>query len=150
MVYIGADHGGYELKAKLTDWLTKQHIAFKDLGATQFNPEDDYPDYIVPVAEIVSTTPENLGVVIGRSGNGEAICANKVKNIRAAVCLNVEMARKAKMHNNANILSLGADYITEDEAKKILQVFLQTKFSEEQRHIRRIDKIRQLENQQIG
>ena len=145
MVYLGADHGGYNLKEDLKIWLTENNIPLEDLGADSFNPEDDYPDFIIPVAKKVALNEDNLGLVIGRSGNGEAIAANKVRGIRAAVCLNEEMARKAKEHNNANVLSLGADYISVDEAKQILKVFIETPFSSDERHKRRIEKIGKIE-----
>lgn len=145
MIFLGTDHGGYELKEKLKTYLAENKIDFQDLGADSFDPDDDYPDFIIPVAQKVAADPQSLGIVIGRSGNGEAITANKVKGIRAVVCLNQEMARKAKQHNNANILSLGADYMSIDEAKQIVKVFIETSFSNEERHIRRIEKIKKLE-----
>lgn len=145
MVYLGADHGGYNLKEDLKIWLAENNIPLEDLGADSFNPDDDYPDFIIPVAKKVALNEDNLGLVIGRSGNGEAIAANKVRGIRATVCLNEEMARKAKEHNNANILSLGADYISADEAKQILKVFIETPFSGDERHKRRIEKIKKIE-----
>lgn len=146
MIYIGADHGGFDLKEKLILWLSQNGYEVKDMGADSLNPEDDYPDFIIPVAEKVTGNPGNLGVVIGRSGNGEAIAANKVKGIRAALCLNIEMARKAKEHNNANILSLGADYTDAVDAYAILKTFIETPFSNEDRHVRRLRKIEALEN----
>lgn len=147
MVYLGSDHGGFELKEEIKKFLISQKVQIEDLGADSFDPKDDYPDFIVPVAQKVAQDASSLGIIIGRSGNGEAICANKIKGIRAAVCLNEEMAKRAKQHNNANILSLGADYISEDEAKKIAKIFIDTPFSNEERHIRRVNKIKQLENQ---
>lgn len=145
MIYLGTDHGGYKLKEELKTFLTDNKIDFEDLGAYSFESEDDYPDFIIPVAQKVAENPQNLGIVIGRSGNGEVICANKVKGVRAALCLNEEMARKAKQHNNANVLSLGADYTSVDEVKKIVKLFIETPFSSEERHIRRIEKIKKLE-----
>ncbi len=144
-VYLGTDHGGYELKEKIKTFLTENKIEFDDLGAYSFNPEDDYPDFIIPVARKVTEDPHSLGIVIGRSGNGEAIAANKVQGIRAALCLNQEMAKKAKEHNNANILSLGADYMSVDEVKQTVKIFIDTPFSNEERHIRRIEKIKKIE-----
>lgn len=141
MIYLGADHGGFDLKESIKSWLTENNITFEDLGANSLDPNDDYPDFIIPVAQKVASASDNLGIVIGRSGNGEAITANKIKGIRAAVCLNEEMARKAKEHNNANILSLGADYISDDQAKSIIKAFLDTSFSGDERHIRRLKKI---------
>lgn len=147
MVYLGADHGGYQLKEELKVWLAENNIPGEDMGAHSFDPEDDYPDFIIPVAKKIASDPHSLGIIIGRSGNGEAIAANKVKGIRAALCLNEEMARKAREHNNANIISLGADYISQDEAKKIVKVFISASFSNEARHIRRIEKIKTIEDQ---
>ncbi|OGE17399.1 ribose-5-phosphate isomerase [Candidatus Daviesbacteria bacterium RIFCSPHIGHO2_12_FULL_37_11] len=146
VIYIGADHGGFELKEQIKSWLSQNSYEVEDFGADSLNPEDDYPDFIILVAEKVVLNSKSLGIVIGRSGNGEAIAANKVKGIRAAVCLNVEMAEKAKEHNNANILSLGADYIQREEAEEIVRTFLDTPFSNEERHMRRLDKIEALEN----
>lgn len=147
MIYLGTDHGGFQLKEEIKNWLIKNNTEVQDLGAHSFDPSDDYPDFIIPVAEKVAADPQSLGIIIGRSGNGEAIAANKVKGVRAALCLNEEMARKGREHNNANILSLGADYITQDEAQKIVTVFIKTSFSNEERHIRRIEKIKAIENQ---
>lgn len=144
-VYLGADHGGFELKQDLKKYLTLGGVEVEDMGAINFDPGDDYTDYVFPVAKKVASGKDSLGVVIGRSGNGEAIAANKINGIRAAVCLNEKMAEKTKDHNNANMLSLGADYVNLEEAKKIVQKFLDTPFSNEQRHIRRLKKIEELE-----
>jgi len=146
MIYIGTDHGGYELKEKIKEWLAEDAIETEDLGAHEFNSEDDYPDFIIPVAEKVSSNSGSLGIIIGRSGNGEAIAANKVKGARAALCLNEEMARKAKEHNNANILSIGADYIKPEDVRKIVKTFIDTPFSGDERHVRRLKKIEDLES----
>ncbi len=143
-IYIGADHGGFEYKEMLKEHLGEHEVV--DLGASELNSEDDYPDFILPVAESVAGDGGSMGIVIGRSGNGEAICANKVKEIRAAVCTNVEMARKAREHNGANILSIGADYVDEDTVKEIVQAFLETPFSGEERHKRRLEKIEKYES----
>lgn len=140
-VYLGADHGGYQLKEDLKKYIEELEYQVEDLGARELNNEDDYPDFIFPVAEMVAKEKENKGIVIGRSGNGEAIAANKVKGIRSALCWNDETAKKARMHNDANVLSLGADYLDTGIAKKIVKTFLETPFSEEERHERRIKKI---------
>lgn len=145
MIYLGTDHGGFQLKEEIKNWLIEENIEIQDLGAHTLDPEDDYPDFIIPVAKKVAQDPQSLGIIIGRSGNGEAIAANKVKGVRAALCLNEEMARKAKEHNNANVISLGADYINTDEAKKIVKVFIETSFSNEERHVRRLKKIAAIE-----
>lgn len=145
MIYLGADHGGYQLKEELKNWLVENNIPAEDIGAHFLDPEDDYPDFIIPVAKRVTADPNSLGIIIGRSGNGEAIVANKIKGIRAALCLNEEMARKAREHNDANIISLGADYISTDTALIIVKAFINASFSNEERHIRRIEKINKLE-----
>lgn len=145
MVYIGADHGGFELKEELKKYLAELGVQTEDMGAFSLDPNDDYTDFIIPIAKKVALTPDSLGIVIGRSGNGEAIAANKVNGIRAAVCLNERMAEKTRDHNNANILSLGADYISIEDAKKIVKKFLDTPFSNEERHIRRLKEIEDIE-----
>lgn len=144
-IYIGADHGGFELKEELKKYLTELGYELSDLGAHTLNQDDDYTDFVIPVAEKVSQDPGSLGIVMGRSGQGEAIATNKVKGIRAAVCFSEEMARRTRDHNNANILSLGADFIDTETAKRIVKVFLETPFSNEERHIRRLNKISKLE-----
>lgn len=144
-VYLGADHGGYELKEEIKIWLAENNIAGEDLGARELVEDDDYPDFVVPVAQRVAADPGSLGIVIGRSGNGEAIATNKVKGVRAAVCTNVEMAKKAREHNNANVLALGADFISTEQAKEMVKVFLETDFSGEERHKRRLEKIKNFE-----
>lgn len=141
VVYLGSDHGGFELKEQLKGWLAENSYTVDDLGAYSLNPQDDYPDFIVPVAEKVSASPGNMGIILGRSGNGEAIAANKIDGVRAAVCTDEEMARKARIDNDANILSLGADFIDFDTAKRIVKTFLETPFSNGERHIRRLEKI---------
>ncbi|MEK7616651.1 MAG: RpiB/LacA/LacB family sugar-phosphate isomerase [Patescibacteria group bacterium] len=143
-VYLATDHGGYELKEILKTWLKENGYEVEDLGAHSFDSNDDYPDFIIPLAKKVAELG-GLGIISGRSGNGEAMVANKIKGIRAAVCINKEMARKAKEHNDANILSLGADYMSVDEAKNVVKVFLETPFSEDARHVRRIEKISKIE-----
>lgn len=145
MIYLGADHGGFAFKEEIKQYLSDRGIETEDMGASTLDPNDDYTDFIIPVARKVASTPDSLGIVIGRSGNGEAIAANKISGIRAVLCLNEKMAEKAKDHNNANILSLGADYISLEDAKKIVQKFLDTPFSNEERHIRRLKKIEALE-----
>lgn len=144
-VYIATDHGGYELKETLKNWLKENGYEVQDLGAYTLDPQDDYPDFIIPLARKVAQESGSLGIISGRSGNGEAMTANKIKGVRATVCINEEMARKAKEHNNANILSLGADYMSVDEAKNVVKAFLETPFSEDERHIRRIEKIKKVE-----
>ncbi len=115
-----------------------------DHGAFEYNESDDYPDYIKKAAKAVSDNPENnIGIIFGGSGQGEDMVADKFDNVRSAVYYggNLEIVKLAREHNNANILSIGARFATDDEAKQAVQLFLETKFSEEERHKRRIDKI---------
>lgn len=149
MIYIASDHGGFKLKEELKSWLRGKND-IEDLGAFKLDPNDDYPDFIFPLAKKISENNNDLGIIIGRSGNGEAIVANKVEGIRAAVCLNEEMAIKAKEHNNANILSLGADYVDFELARKIVEAFLKTPFSGSDKHKRRIEKIRKIEETPVN
>jgi ribose 5-phosphate isomerase B len=149
-VYLASDHGGYQLKEQLKSYLSEKGFEVEDMGNNKFDPDDDYPEFIIPLAERVVKEQEEgrqvRGIIFGRSGNGEAIVANKVKGIRAAVCCSVEMARKAREHNDANVLSLGADYVDEDQSKSIVDIFLNTEFSDEERHQRRVEKIISYEN----
>lgn len=144
-IYTASDHGGYQYKEKLKKYLNEQGYEVEDIGAHGLNPDDDYPDFVFPLAERVSKDPGSLGIALGRSGNGEAIAANKIKGIRAALCVNGEMAQKAREHNNANILSLGADYVSLKDAKKVVETFLKTPFSNADRHKRRLEKITRYE-----
>jgi len=152
-IYIAADHGGFQLKEQLKSYLVQENYEVEDMGNKSFESADDYPHFIIPLAKKVAggaNTKEILGIILGRSGNGEAIAANKVKSARAAVCLNEEMAIKAREHNDANILSLGADYVNLLEAKSIVKAFLETDFSNEPRHVRRIQQIVEFENGQFS
>ena len=128
-IYIGSDHAGYELKEKLKTYIQSLNIEIIDKGAFSLNNEDDYPDFIVPVAEAVAQDSESLGIVLGGSGEGEQISANKVDGIRAIEFYggNLEIVKLGREHNNANILSLGARFITEDEAKNAIIIFINTK-----------------------
>lgn len=140
-IYIASDHGGFNLKEELKKDLQEAGHEVEDFGNKSYEPEDDYPDFVFPLAEKVAAEPESLGIILGRSGNGEAMAANKVKGVRAALCLSEEMARKAREDNNANVLALGADFVETEKAKKIVGVFINTRFSGEERHQRRVGKI---------
>lgn len=145
-IYIGTDHAGFLLKEKLKNFLETLGHEVEDLGAFHLNPNDDYPDFIIPVAKAVSSEPRSLGIVLGGSGQGEAITANKVVGIRSAVYYggNLEVVKKSREHNSANILSLGARFINEEEAKEAVKLFVETPFSVEERHIRRLDKVEKI------
>jgi ribose 5-phosphate isomerase B len=158
-VYIGSDHAGYGLKERLKEYLSGLGLEVVDKGADKFDSNDDYPDFIKLVAAAVADDTQSKGIILGGSGQGEAICANKIKGIRAVVFYGpqepiseveingrksadtFEIIKLVREHNNANILSLGARFMTEDEAKFAAELFLNTKFPGEERHIRRINKI---------
>jgi ribose 5-phosphate isomerase B len=144
-VYLGSDHAGFELKAHLAGHLGKQGYAVTDVGPHVFDPEDDYPAFCLHTGTRVVNDPGSLGVVIGGSGNGEQIAANKVKGVRAALAWNIETAQLAREHNDANVLSLGARQLTLDEATAIVEAFLSSTFSGNERHERRIAAITEYE-----
>jgi len=143
-IYFATDHAGFELKEKLVDFVRSLGHDVEDCGASSLEPEDDYPDFISKAARAVSENPDNVkAVILGGSGQGEAIVANRYKGVRAAVYYGgtPEISTLSREHNDANILSLGARFVTEDEAREAVKTFLETPFSNEERHIRRIKKI---------
>lgn len=163
-IFIAADHAGFHLKKQLIQYLGIKGYEVEDCGAFELDKEDDYPDIIIPCAQKVADDFDSFGIVIGGSGQAEAIAANKVKNIRAALFYGpvrakeaaditgrqssnpYEIVRLARLHNNANILSLGARFQTPDDAKAAVTLFLETDY-EGGRHKRRIDKIKAYEEQ---
>ncbi|HEY3010981.1 MAG TPA: ribose-5-phosphate isomerase [Micromonosporaceae bacterium] len=140
-VYLGADHAGYELKVHLASYLAKQGYEVVDLGAHAYDPEDDYPSFCLAAGTRVVADPGSLGVVVGGSGNGEQIAANKVIGVRAALAWNVETAQLSRQHNDANVVGIGARQHTLDEATVIVEAFLTTAFSGDKRHARRIAQV---------
>jgi ribose 5-phosphate isomerase B len=137
-VHIGSDHAGFELKQHLVSELTAKGYEVVDHGAESYDAEDDYPTYCLPAAEAVVADPGSLGVVIGGSGNGEAIAANKVDGVRCALAWNTDTAKLGRQHNNANVVSVGARMHSTDEATRLVELFLETPFSGDPRHARRI------------
>lgn len=140
-VYLGADHAGFELKTHLADALAKQGFEVVDVGAHGYDADDDYPAFCLHTADRVVADHGSLGVVIGGSGNGEQIAANKVPGARAALAWNVETAQLARQHNDANLVGIGARQHSVDEATEIVLEFLGTPFSGNERHARRIAQI---------
>lgn len=142
-IFIGADHAGYELKKKLKVYLSGFGHEVEDKGAFTLDPNDDYPDFVRLVAEAVATEEGSFGIVMGASGQGEHIAANRVKGVRAVeyYARNLEIIKLAREQNNANILSLGARFLSEEEVKEAVKMFLATKFENEERHQRRIKKL---------
>lgn len=140
-VYIGSDHAGFELKRHLLDQLAKTEHDVVDVGAPTFDGEDDYPAPCIETGRRVVADPGSLGVVIGGSGNGEQIAANKVVGVRAALAWNVDTARLAREHNDANVVSIGARNHSTEVATSLVELFLATPFSAAPRHQRRIDEL---------
>ena len=138
-VHLGSDHAGFELKNFLASALTAEGHEVVDHGPADYDAEDDYPVYCIPAAEAAVADPGSLGVVIGGSGNGEQIAANKVPGARAALAYDLDTARLGRQHNDANVIGIGARMHTEDEALALVRAFLATPFSNEARHQRRID-----------
>lgn len=139
-VHIGTDHAAFELKEYLVKHLRADGYDVVDHGAHAYDALDDYPPFIIPAAEAVVAEADqgSLGIVLGGSGNGEQIAANKVKGCRAALALNVELAQLGRQHNNANCVALGGRFVTPEIGLEIARVFLRTPFSGEARHERRI------------
>jgi ribose 5-phosphate isomerase B len=140
-VYLGSDHAGFELKASLATHLVKAGHDVVDVGPAVYDAEDDYPAFCVEAARRVVADPGSLGVVIGGSGNGEQIAANKVPGCRAALGYNTETAALARQHNDAQVLGIGARMHTAEEAAAIVDAFLATEFSGQERHARRIQQL---------
>lgn len=163
-VFLATDHAGFELKEKVKNFLSEKGYDVTDCGATSFDPNDDYPDFIAKAAKEVSEDPENSrGIIFGGSGQAEAMVANKFKNVRCALFYAAvspigaadvtgrtsedpfEMIRLTREHNNANMLSIGARFVSDDAAKKAIELWLTNQFTSEERHVRRINKIKSIE-----
>lgn len=142
-IYIGSDHAGFELKEKLKVYLVEQGHNVEDRGPFSFDAGDDYPDFVFLVAKSVAQEPETRGIIIGKSGQGEAMVANRIKGVRASVYYggSTEILKLSREHNDANILSLAAGFLSDDEAKQAVKLWLETPFSNEPRHARRIKKL---------
>ena len=145
-IHIGSDHAGLELKAALVEYLESKGHNVTDYGPYEFNAVDDYPDFCIPAAIATVADPGSLGIVLGGSGNGEQIAANKVKGVRAALAWSIETAQLAKEHNNANVVGIGGRMHSIDECKRIIDAFIETPFTNDERHIRRINKITKYED----
>lgn len=154
-IFIASDHAGFEIKNQIKNYLMDLNMGYEvvDMGGMVLDKNDDYPDFVMPLAETVAQNAGNMGIILGGSGQGEAMCANRVKGIRAGVFYGQEMKKEGenqadgfeivklmREHNNANVLSLGARFITIDEAKFATELFLNTKFSGDDRHARRLAK----------
>jgi len=142
MIYLGSDHAGYELKEYIRKYLSGKGERVEDLGAKDNQPSD-YPEFAKVVAQKISQNPEDKGILFCRSGQGMAMAANRFKGVRAAVVWNAGVARESRNDNNSNILSLPAGYLSKEEASKIVDVWLATPLSTEERHHKRIKEIDQ-------
>ncbi|MBU2104108.1 RpiB/LacA/LacB family sugar-phosphate isomerase [Patescibacteria group bacterium] len=159
-IFIAADHTGIVLKTALTEYIQEAlSYEIEDMGAHDISPDDDYPDYVMPCAKKVVATPGALGIVIGGSGQGEAMAANRIPGARAAIFYGqahatgpidalgapaldgYDIIRLAREHNNANVLSLAARFVTVDDAKEAVRIFLSAGFTADERHVRRIKKL---------
>lgn len=137
-VHIATDHAAFDLKQYLVKELRALGHDVVDHGASSYDAQDDYPAFVLPAAEAVAAEPGSLGIVLEGSGNGGQMVANKVRGIRAALAYNTVMARLTREHNNANVLSMGGRMQSHTEALEMAKVFLETPFSEDPRHVRRL------------
>ena len=140
-VYLGSDHAGFELKQRLIDHVRELGHEPVDCGPTAYDAEDDYPPYVLLAATRAAGDPGSVGIVLGGSGNGEAIAANKVRGIRCALAFSDDTAKLAREHNDANCLSLGARMYDEETALRFAELFLSTAFSGAERHVRRLEQL---------
>ena len=144
-IALGADHAGFEFKQQVSDILTSLGHEVDDLGAHRFDPLDDYPDFTRPVAESVATGSADRGLLVCGSGVGASIAANKIAGIRAAMCHDTYSARQGVEHDDMNVLCLGARIVGIELAREIISAFLGARFSAEERHVRRLAKVKAME-----
>lgn len=147
MIYLAADHRGFQLKEALKKHLSERGFEAEDLGAFGYDKDDDYVDFAAAASdEIVQNPTEHKGIFVCGSGIGMEVVADKYRGIHAALGMNPEIAKQSREHGNTNVLVLGADYLTEDQAREIVSVWLSTPFSGEERHRRRLRKIEEIES----
>ena len=148
MIYLGADHRGYRLKEKIKEWLAEWGEEYEDLGNEKFDKKDDFPDFAIRVGEKVALRQaqgkQGLGILLCGSG-GMALTANKFKGVRAAEVWNEASTEHAKAHDDINVLMLPTDFVSEEKAKKMIRIWLDTPVKTEEKYVRRLDKIKQLE-----
>lgn len=159
-VYLGADHAGFKLKEAMKKYLDEVGVKYEDMGNHVYDKDDDYPDFAYAVASKIYYNPKDVGILFCGSSQGACIAANKVKSIRAASVRDVGEAKLAKAHDNANIICLPGGQqvqqlvkgigLKQNEAKKVIKTFLETKFSKAKRHKRRIDKIKKIESKNFA
>lgn len=147
MIYLGADHRGFELKERLKKRLIDKGYKVTDLGDDRLNPGDDYVIFAHKVADAVVNSPENRGILLCGSGAGVDMVANKVEGVRSALVFDIPRAVQARQHEDANIISLPADTLDEEEAYQIVKAFLDTEFSGDERHVRRLEEMKDVEKE---
>ncbi len=140
-VHVGGDHAAYELLVDLVAFLQANGHEVTNHGPHAYDAVDDYPVYVLRAAQAVAADPGSLGVVLGGSGNGEQMAANKVSGIRAALCYDDELARLAREHNDARVIAIGARMTTVEQARSMVEVFVGTPFSHDPRHVRRLEMV---------
>lgn len=145
-IFLGTDHAGFTLKEELKRYLREKKYTVIDCGAREFNKDDDYTDFCKIAAEETSQNSENRGFVFGKSGAGECIVANKVRGIRCVLAVNKENVLLAREHNDANMLSIGFRFIKDEDVFHAIKIWLETPDPTEERHIRRVEKIKTIEN----
>lgn len=145
-IHLGCDHAGFELKEKVLQHLKNKGHEVIDHGAKTYDALDDYPVFCFLAAKGAAQDPSSLAIVMGGSGNGEQIAANKIKGVRAALAWSVETAKLAREHNNANVMGIGGRMHSESESLAIVDAFISTNFSNDERHMRRINQLSEYEN----
>jgi ribose 5-phosphate isomerase B len=157
MIYLGSDHGGFDTKEKIKKWLTRWGYVWEDVGNTVYDKEDDYPKFAYMVAKKVAVeesggkkypvawSQRTKGILLCRSAAGMVIAANKVKGVRAIVAFSPDYAKQTRLHNDANVLAIGADWLEDFQMKKVIKTWLETEYSGEERHARRIGQIGEIE-----
>ncbi len=148
MLYIGSDHAGFELKEKLKEFLKNSPCKLEDIGALEYLPEDDYPDYAIKLSKKVAESNER-GILVCGAAHGMNITANKMPGIRATICWNESSAELAKKHTDVNVLCIPGRLIDQREAEKIITAWMNTEFESEERHTRRLNKIKAIEENRI-
>ena len=145
MLYISCDHGGFDLKNTLMSFLLDHKVDAQDMGPASYMDGDDYPDYVVPAILKILDNPNNRGIIICRNGVGIDILANKFKGIRCALSFEPRHAASSRLDDDTNVLAIPADYVSDAKAKEIVDAWLHTDFSNEERHKRRLKKVAQIE-----
>lgn len=146
MIYIASDHGGFYLKNKILNFLKNKGYEIEDLGPASFVPGDDYPDYAIPLALKVAENDQNKGILICRNGVGMSLAANKTNGVRCGISWNAPHAISSRKDDNTNVLAIPADFIRDHEALATVEAWLCTSFSKDERHIRRLEKVGELEH----